>query len=164
MKSFISTDPSNHNSENTWYTPKSILNELCSFDMDVCTNSNRPFDIAKTHVEFDKGQNTFDIQWNGFVWMNPPYGKEIDPFIQKFIDYKFGIALVFARMGSRWMQKFLKKGDGIYFLRKRVRFIDKNGIQHSNAGTDSCLLLMGDYARAVALKTNLEGVLIDLNY
>jgi hypothetical protein len=82
--SFVSTDPSNHQGENIWFTPPEIIKPLGAFDLDVCTVSFRPFDIAKHHIEFDKGQDAFQKEWGGIVWMNPPYGKEIEPFIKKF--------------------------------------------------------------------------------
>lgn len=35
-KSFISTDPNTHQSENTWFTPKVFIDALGSFDLDPC--------------------------------------------------------------------------------------------------------------------------------
>lgn len=93
-----------------------------------------------------------------FVWMNPPYGKEIEPFIEKFKTHANGIALVFARMGTPWMQSWLASGGGIYFLRKRVRFVNKHGfIAKANPGTDSCLLFIGDMARQRIISSGIEG-------
>lgn len=52
---FISTDPQNHQGENTWFTPKEIIEALGPFDLDPCTVSFRPFDTAKNHIERDMG-------------------------------------------------------------------------------------------------------------
>ncbi len=136
---FISTDPQNHQSENTWFTPFEFK-KLGEFDLDPCTVSYRPHDMAKNNFEYDKKENGLVKNWHGDVWLNPPYGKEIIPFIDKFIDHKQGVMLIFARMGSQGIQKLINKDAYFYFLRKRVRFIDKNCNISSNAGVDSCLV------------------------
>lgn len=161
-KSFYSCDPNTHQSENTWFTPKIFKDELGEFDLDVCTVSYRPFDFAKNHFEHDLGTDSLKENWFGYVWMNPPYGKEIAPFIDKFIKHSNGVALVFARMGTPWIQHFMLVGDAIFFLRKRVRFITKNLTQKHNAGADSCLLLMGETAISKIQKCKIQGVLVKL--
>lgn len=90
--------------------------------------------------------------------MNPPYGKEIGPFIEKFWDHGNGIALVFARMGTPWMQQWIERQGGVFFLRKRIAFIDINGVKGTNAGADSCLLYRGEVARNRIRESGLEGV------
>lgn len=158
MKSFTATDPQSHNSENTYFTPKFIIDALGPFDLDVCTTIKRPFDTAKDHICVEQ-RNSLKEDWSGFVWMNPPYGKEINPFIEKFKSHGNGIALVFARMGTEWMQDWVKNGLSIFFLRNRIRFIDKLGIRtKSNAGCDSCLLYCGVEARTRIEGSELVGV------
>jgi hypothetical protein len=155
---FVATDPNTHQGENTWFTPKMFFDKLGTFDLDVCTVSTRPFDTALSHIEFDKGQDALTLDWGGYIWMNPPYGKEIAPFIEKFKTVENGIALVFARMGTPWIQDWIKSGNDIFFLRKRVRFISKNGSNSTNAGADSCLLFKGEYAKNKIISSGLEGV------
>lgn len=159
-KPFTSTDPASGQGENIWFTPPEIVKPLGHFDIDVCTVSFRPFDIAKKHIEFDKGQNAFKEEWGGIVWMNPPYGKEIDPFIERFMKIENGIALVFARMGTHWIQKFLKEENEIFLLRKRIAFISKEGIKGTGAGADSCFLIRGQEAKIKIEFSGLEGVFI----
>lgn len=157
---FVSTDPQNHQGDNTWFTPKEILEGLGDFDLDVCSTKDRPFDIAKKHLCLDEGVDSLHKKWEGRVWMNPPYGKEIEPFIKKFLSHGDGIGLVFARMGTSWMQEYLKFGDGVYFLRKRIGFLDRMGNKKSNAGADSCLLIQGKHN--FKYLTSLEGTLVEL--
>ena len=156
--SFVSTDPHLHQGENTWFTPQEIIERLRFFDMDVCTVSYRPFDVADFHIEHDKGMDSLDMERKGFVWMNPPYGKEINPFIEKFKKHNNGIALVFARMGTPWMQDWVMSGGDIFFLRKRIAFISKEGKKATNAGADSCLLFCGEIARERIERSGLVGV------
>ena len=94
----------------------------------------------------------------GDVWLNPPYGKEILPFIDKFIVHKKGGMLIFGRMGSEGVQKLIRAGAIIYCLRKRVHFIQKDGLKATNAGTDSVLVFF-DHKYIEKCK-ELEGVFI----
>jgi hypothetical protein len=157
-KPFVSTDPNTHQGDNTWFTPKYLIQSLGEFDMDVCTVSWRPFDTALEHIDHDRGQDSLIAPWRGFVFMNPPYGKEILPFIKKFKDHNYGIALVFARMGTQWMQDWIQSGNQIFFLRKRIRFINRWGVTDTNAGTDSCLLVCGEKAIRNIKNSKIEGV------
>lgn len=155
---FTITEPANHQSENTWFTPKSIIEKLGSFDLDPCTSIHRPFDIGKDSICYDAGQNGLTIPWQGRVFVNPPYGKEIGPFIEKFSIHRDGLMLIFARMGSVYIQELLKSGAFIYCLRKRIHFLEKNGIKKTNAGTDSCFVFY-NYEEYQYCKS-FEGILI----
>ena len=127
MGTFVATDPASHQSENTWFTPKYFLDKLGAFDLDPCTVSFRPHDMARINISHDIGMDGLNIDWFGDVWLNPPYGQEIMPFIDKFIKHRKGVALVFARMGNKYMQKLISIGAMVFCLRKRIAFIDKTG-------------------------------------
>lgn len=141
--SFASTDPPSHSSENTWFTPYSFIEKLGEFETDPCTVSFRPFDIAKNNIEFDCGQDGLLLNWkaSGRMFINPPYGKDITSFIDKFITEKpYGVMLIFSRMGTEGVQRMIKNGAHCLLLRKRVRFIRKDGSIGGSAGTDSMLV------------------------
>jgi hypothetical protein len=159
--SFTNTEPQNHMGENTWFTPKVFIDYLGPFDLDPCTVSYRPFDTAKKHIERDRGGCGIAQEWSGDVWLNPPYGKEILPFIEKFISHKEGILLIFSRMGSEGVQRLVRSGANFYFLRERVKFIQKEGNKVTNAGTDSMLVFFDNKYYERAVKFN--GVLIKQN-
>lgn len=154
---FVSTDPQNHQSENTWFTPVEFKHKLGMFDLDPCTVSYRPFDMAKHNFEYDKEQCGLELAWSGDVWLNPPYGKEIEPFIEKFIMHKKGVMLIFARMGNKNVQKLVRSGAFLFMLRKRIHFIDKNLKKHTNAGADSCLVFYQDKWYEI-IANNFDGV------
>lgn len=158
-KSFISTDPNTHQSENTWFTPKTFIEALGPFDLDPCTVSTRPFDTASTHYCSDHGQDGLELPWSGDVWLNPPYGKEILPFVYKFIQHKKGCMLIFSRTGAPYFQGVIKAQASVFLLRKRVAFIDKTGAKRSNAGADSCIVFF-DNKYAQRIQDNFDGVFI----
>jgi len=142
-KSFFATDPNTHQSENTWFTPKEFFEKIDgAFDLDPCTMSFRPYNIAKINIEHDRGEDGLKVKWGGFrCFINPPYGKEIAPFIEKFIKEKpDGMMLIFARMGSQPVQDLINSGAYLYLLRKRVKFKRKDGSHNGSAGTDSMLV------------------------
>lgn len=156
--SFVSTDPQNHQGENTWFTPKEFIDALGPFDLDPCTVSYAPFKTAKILGEYDMGYDGLIQNWFGDVWLNPPYGKQIMPFIDKFIEYKKGCMLIFARMDSKGIQKLIESGAYIYCLRKRIKFINKYGKQDTNAGTGSCLVFFDN--KYIERSRVFEGILI----
>lgn len=142
-RNFHNAEPSNHQSENTWYTPKHIINTLGEFDLDPCSNSTRPFNTAKNHIEYDLGNCGYSIKWKGRVWLNPPYGKETYKWLNKLHQHGNGIALVFARCETKWAQDHFNKSDAFLFLDKRISFINKNGIKKGTAACGSVLFAYG---------------------
>lgn len=159
MSSLTSTD--SRNGDNTWFTPLEIIDKLGRFDLDPCSMSFRPFTIAETTIEHDKGQCGLSIPWKGRVFVNPPYGNEMSPFIDKFINEKpDGVMLIFARMGNKDIQKLIKNGAYFLMLRKRIKFISREGIVGNSAGADSCLV---SWNKEELESVNLEGVIISGN-
>jgi len=81
------------------FTPKEVFTALnCIFDMDVCGNS-KAFVPARYIIELP--QDGLTTQWNGLVWMNPPYSSPSE-WIAKFIEHNNGIALVPVSRGKWW--------------------------------------------------------------
>jgi hypothetical protein len=78
-----------------WLTPPEIIHSLGEFDLDPCSPIDRPWDTAKNHYNIlDDGLSK---EWNGRVWLNPPYGKEASKWLEKLSIHNNGIALIFAR-------------------------------------------------------------------
>lgn len=158
-KSFSACDSGSHEGlTNTWFTPKNIISKLGYFDLDPCTQSYRPFDIAKHNYCEDKGINGLREKWRGRVFLNPPYGKKIYLWLRKFNRHKNGIALVFARTETIWAQEIMKRCEGILFIKGRLSFLRWNGEKSSNAGTGSMLLAYGK--ENIEALRNIEGILI----
>lgn len=158
-KSFFSCDSVTHQGKsNTWFTPKYFFDELGEFDLDPCTESFRPFDTARNHYEHDKGFDGLAPEWEGRVWLNPPYGKFTHVWLRRLADHGNGVALVFTAFETKWGQDALKTADGIFLLAGRVSFIDQYGKTQNNAGKGSCLIIYGeDNLKRLG---NLKGVLI----
>lgn len=83
-------------------------------------------------------------EWRGRVWLNPPYGKETPKWLAKMHEHRDGVALVFARCDTAWFHDYVAKSDGVLFLKKRVQFVDADGVQGKQPNCGSMLVAWGD--------------------
>jgi len=126
-----------------WRTPKRVFDALgVSFDLDPCSPMAGP-DFVPAHSKFTKLDDGLTKPWDGFVWMNPPYGSSTLRWAQRFADHGNGIALVFARTGTRWAKLLFVPGTEVCFISKRVSFIKPSGEIGGSPGADSMLVAMG---------------------
>jgi len=146
-----------------WYTPKWIFDELGEvFDLDPCQPIEKIEWIpCKKHYSII--DNGLLQPWEGFVWLNPPYGKYTNDWLAKMDSHKNGIALVFARTDCGWFHDYIMKADAILFLQKRVRFVDGLGVTSGNgAGSGSMLIAWGERGVKALEKMKNRGALWNL--
>ena len=111
-----------------WLTPPSILKRLGEFDLDPCSPVDRPWNTANKH--YTKIDNGLIQEWNGRVWLNPPYGLVAAAWLDKMANHNNGIALIFARTETKMFFEFIwDKADALLFLEGRLFFYDVNGIK-----------------------------------
>jgi hypothetical protein len=149
---FNSTDPQSHKGKtDTWLTPLWMIDNLGNdFDLDPCGFLFHR--TAKNIIQFPE-KCGLQEKWYGKVWLNPPYSNK-EKWLDKMIQHRCGSALLFARTGV--LGKYMKDCDHLFLLRKRVRFLDANGVEaRFNPGCDSMILSWGfqDFSK-------LEGVQI----
>lgn len=127
----------------TWLTPPHILKALGDFDLDPCASLNRPWDTAKHHyTEEDDGL----IQpWFGRVWCNPPYGREMNAFLERMVTHdRGGVVLIFARTETKAFFDYVwDRADAILFLKGRLKFHKPDGFEGNTAGSPSVLIAYG---------------------
>lgn len=99
-------EPSNHRGQkDEWLTPPNIIRSLGVFDLDPCSPINRPWDTAINHLTIlDDGLSK---EWEGRVWLNPPYGNETRKWLKKLAEHGNGIALIFARTETKTFFPFV---------------------------------------------------------
>ena len=92
-----------------WYTPKWIFDTLGEyFDLDPCQPEDKiPWIPCDRHYSII--DNGLMQPWDGFVWLNPPYGKYTSDWLAKMHAHRNGIALVFARTDCGWFHDYVIK-------------------------------------------------------
>lgn len=128
------------------------------FDLDPCAAP------GGAHVPADrfytKEDDGLSRQWEGTVWVNPPYGKETPAWIKRLIQHGDGIALVFARTDAIWAQEAMSAADVVCFIKGRVRFIRGDTMQPAGTpGAGSMLLAYGNES-AEALRASGLGAMM----
>ena len=144
-----------------WLTPPYIFEALGHFDLDPCQPMNPPWFIADSfyNIELDG----LARPWHGFVWCNPPYGKQTPKWLAKMAEHNNGIALIFARTDTRMFHDYVFNADAILFLKGRLSFYDVTGKKGGTAGAPSCLVAYGAEAVNRLISCGLKGRLVMLN-
>lgn len=137
-----------------WYTPPHVFGALnCSFDVDVASPGKivTPWIPAEHFVT----ACSLGMRWDGFVWMNPPFGGRngLVPWLEKFFAHRDGIALVPDRTSAPWWQEFAPQAELILFVSPKLKFLDASG--KPGVGKDgrpspaqgTCLLGIGERAK-----------------
>lgn len=152
---FTATDPQSHIGEtNTWLTPLSLIQALGKFDLDPCGHK----DHLTAEKMFCLPTDGLKEKWFGRVWLNPPYGKDAAFWLEKMDKHFDGIALVFARTDTKWLQPIIKKHP-IFLLEGRIKFERPGGIVSTNAGAASMLISFGLNNTRAIVNSGLKGCL-----
>lgn len=99
------------------------LEVLGAIDLDPCADPQKSIP-ANQHLTVQ--EDGLAYQWNGRVYMNPPYGREIEPWVEKLCaEYARGnvseaIALVPARVDTDWFRRF--RDFAVCFIDGRLKF------------------------------------------
>lgn len=128
-----------------WYTPPRIFEAMgVRFDLDVCSPGAEvvPWIPAARHLTIE--DDGLRSKWQGFVWMNPPYGDAAATWAEKFAHHKNGVALTFSRTDTAWFQKCVLKADALLFLAGRLRFVPGRNQKEGGAGAGSLLFAYGE--------------------
>lgn len=113
-----------------WFTPAYILDAaqavLGPFDCDPASPPP-PYPVP-ARVHYTKAENGLLLPWAGTVWLNPPYGREMPPFLHKLAAElairrcTAAITLTPANTDTRWFQR-LWEADALCFHYGRVQFL-----------------------------------------
>lgn len=145
-----------------WYTPKFIFDALgVQFDLDPCAPSREHWTPANTHLI--KEDDGLSADWNGSVWMNPPFGGRNGQniWLEKFIKHGNGIGLVAARTSSGWFHEYIPKMDAILFPKGKTKFIRPDGTEGKSPGTGVVFFAIGKEC-AEALKNSNLGIYLEI--
>ncbi len=150
-----------------WLTPPEIIRALGFFNLDPCATCGQvensyPWTTAATM--YCKKDNGLQKRWEGFVWLNPPYGKTIGAWMARMAKHNDGIALVFARTETGWFQdSVFKTATSLFFLMGRLRFYKPDGTPGGyTGGAPSVFVAYGEEAHRRLKNLQMPGRLIRL--
>ena len=113
---------------NEWDTPQDFydkLNKEFEFNLDPCSTH----DNAKCEKHFTQKEDGLLQDWGGhIVFMNPPYGRNINKWVQKAYEESKKpditvVCLIPARTDtSYWHDYIFGKAADIRFIRGRLKF------------------------------------------
>ena len=116
-----------------------LVQKLGEFDLDPCTPINAPFLHAKNN--FTTIDNGLIKDWFGRVYLNPPYGRGMELWLEKLKYHGNGIALIFARTETKcFFEHIWNDADAILFVKGRIRFYHISGIQAGTPGAPSVFI------------------------
>ncbi len=150
-------------STDEWYTPKEIIDSLGKFDIDPCSPINPLWQTAS--VMYNKNDDGLSKEWNGRVWLNPPYSRPlIEQFVRKMAEHNNGIALLFNRCDSKMFQDVIfEKASSMLFMRKRIRFYHPDGTRGNSPGCGSILIAFGLENSEILKNSDIQGKFVWLN-
>lgn len=117
-----------------WLTPlgfmHSVYNVLGSVDLDPCAEvpGQAVTDTYNVKANMHYTHSGLTLPWDGKAFMNPPYGRGIDKWVEKFVHEAGalrlfeGIALVPARTDTSWWRRISHLP--VCFVHGRLKFIN----------------------------------------
>lgn len=128
-----------------WRTPPEIFNKLNSeftFDLDAAANETnalvRPYLTDALALEAWGGER---------IWLNPPYGRMLEPFIRRAQQEAFNGKIVVCLIPTRtraawWHEAVIGKATEVRAVRKRPKFLRPDGtVPDFTNSCDSCLVI-----------------------
>ena len=126
----ISLQPLMQSDRQDWNTPENILELVRRFDvigLDPCCNDDATTDPITACYEALCDGLSYVWEGHGLVYVNPPYGRQIAPWLQKAARSLWTagdhcIMLVPARTDTRWWQDAAPQADAVCFWKGRLTF------------------------------------------
>lgn len=145
----------------TWLTPPHIISALGSFDLDPCAADG--WSTARRHIILPEDGLTAD--WQGRVWLNPPYGAEAWVWLEKLAAHGTGTAIVFARTETAgFVAQVWEKATALLFLHGRLHFHHADGTRAAaNAGAPSVLVAYGETDADALRWSGINGTYVHLD-
>jgi hypothetical protein len=145
--------------ENTkveWLTPPELVASLGEFDLDPCSPINAPFVHATTN--FTTLDDGLAKEWFGRVYLNPPYGRGMELWLEKLKFHGNGIALIFARTETKcFFEHIWNDADAILFVKGRIKFYHVSGVQGGTPGAPSVFIAYGKENANVLKDCGIDG-------
>lgn len=119
-----------------WGTPsdffESMVDMFGGFDLDACAAGAH---IAKCADFISPSQDALKTEWGPVgsnVFVNPPYGREIGPFVERAVGQaqagRLVVALIPCRPDTRWFTEWvMPHAAQLYFIKGRLAYENWTG-------------------------------------
>lgn len=121
----MNTDVMFSSKTDLWETPQTFFDELnqeFGFTLDACAVP----DNAKCERYYTPEQDGLSQPWDGVVWCNPPYGREVGKWVRRGLMASENGAIVVmllpARTDTKWFHDYIYGKAEIRFVRGRLKF------------------------------------------
>lgn len=144
----------------TWLTPRFVLSELGSFDLDPCAaEANPKWTGAK--LTFTEREDGLSQEWRGRVFMNPPFSNTAQ-WLERHAMHASGISLVPATVESTvWRDYVWRAAKAILLTSGRMRFCRPDGSMTTGRPLRSiALIAWAEFDAAVLSGSSLGGTLL----
>jgi hypothetical protein len=144
-----------------WYTPPRLFTALgCSFDLDVASPGPSVVPWIPAHRYIDREDDGLKEDWQGFVWMNPPFGARngLLPWLNKFVAHRNGVCLVPDRTSAPWWQLSAPDMDLILFVSGKIKFIGADGKPGNSPAQGTCLMALGSRGKEALHRAAANGL------
>lgn len=132
-----------------WYTPPEIFERLDAvFDLDPASPGKDVVPWVPARRHYTREDDGLSSPWDGYVWLNPPYGPEAVAFADKMADHGNGLLLLPARTETRMFQRMLARCWMVCFIAGRIHFIGSDGSPAKATTFGSALFAFGGQAVA----------------
>ena len=141
-----------------WFTPKYVFDALsCDFDLDVAAPKFGPRYVPVNHWIWE---DSLAKIWQGFIWMNPPFGQRngLIPWLNKFFNHGNGIALVPDRTSAPWWQTAAHRACCILFVDGKIKFERPDGSLGKQPGNGTCLMASGRLGVQALIRAERNGL------
>lgn len=126
-----------------WGTPQKLFDELNAefkFTLDACANETN----YKIDNYFTESDNALIQEWNGVIWCNPPYGRQVKEWVRKaYEESKRGntvVMLIPARTDTAYWHDYVIHGE-VRFIRGRLKFENKDRVSIGSAPFPSAIVV-----------------------
>jgi phage N-6-adenine-methyltransferase len=120
-----------------WYTPPQFIESareaMGDIDLDPAT-SHEAQNVVNAKAFFTKEDDGLKKEWNGRVWLNPPYSQPLlGDFVSKLVDeytsgsVKQAIILTHNFTDTGWFHRAASVASAICFTRGRINFYGEKG-------------------------------------
>ena len=125
----MNTDVMFSSATDMWATPQNFFDELnreFNFSLDACAVPSN----AKCENFFTPEQDGLSQNWEGIVWCNPPYGRDVGNWVKKAYESAHSgtetvvVMLLPARTDTKWFHEYIYGKAEVRFVKGRLKFGD----------------------------------------